>query len=92
MASTSIQEVVNDAKKLASRLKKHDVAADGLIARAQALEKTVDSMKEVCVTVLPPSCPISSLRVCLRVTPALACSLSPVQGSHDLTFSSPVVV
>lgn len=46
-ASSSIQEAVSDAKKLASRLKKYDASTDSLLSKAQTLEKTVDSMKEV---------------------------------------------
>lgn len=45
--SVSVQEVLNDARKLATRLKKYDVSTDGLLAKAQTLEKTVESMKEV---------------------------------------------
>ena len=47
--SVSVQEVLNDARKLATRLKKYDASTDGLLAKAQTLEKTVESMKEVSV-------------------------------------------
>lgn len=47
--TSSVQEVVSDAKKLAHRLKKHDGAADQLLAKAHSLEKTIESMKEVSV-------------------------------------------
>lgn len=47
--SISVHDVLNDAKKLAGRLKKFDASTDGLLAKAQGLEKTVESMKEVCM-------------------------------------------
>lgn len=49
MASSTVQDAVSDAKKLAHRLKKYDAASDSLLAKAQTLEKTVDSIKEVSV-------------------------------------------
>lgn len=49
MATSTVQDVVSDAKKLANRLKKYDATTDSLLAKAQTLEKTVDSMKEVSV-------------------------------------------
>ena len=58
MATSTVQDVVSDAKKLANRLKKYDATTDSLLAKAQTLEKTVDSMKEV--SVVPVSA--SSLR------------------------------
>jgi len=47
--SVSVQELLNDAKKLSSRLKKFEGSSDTLLARSQALDKTVDSMKEVSI-------------------------------------------
>lgn len=45
----SVQQVLNDAKKLASRLKDYDHNTDSLLAKAQNLQKTVETMKEVMI-------------------------------------------
>ncbi|KAI1288489.1 FGFR1 oncogene partner 2 -like protein [Halotydeus destructor] len=42
----SVQQVLNDAKKLSTRLKDFEHEADQMLGKAQALDKTVDTMKE----------------------------------------------
>ncbi|RWS03661.1 FGFR1 oncogene partner 2-like protein [Dinothrombium tinctorium] len=44
--SLSIENIVNDAKKLASRLKEYETTGEQLLTKAHCLNKTVDSMKE----------------------------------------------
>ena len=45
--AVSVTDVLNDAKKLANRVKKYDVLTDNLLVKAANLEKTVDTMKDV---------------------------------------------
>jgi hypothetical protein len=47
MASSTVQDIVSDGKKLGNRLKKTDATTDSLLAKAQHLEKTADIVKEV---------------------------------------------
>lgn len=44
--SLTIQQIILDAKRLASRLKEHDSAADNLISQAQSTFNQVDAMKQ----------------------------------------------
>lgn len=43
----SIQQILSDAKRLASKLKDHDTAADNLLSQAQFVYKKIDTMKQV---------------------------------------------
>lgn len=45
--SLTIQQMILDAKRLATRLKKNDLAADFLLSQAQSVYKQVDAMKQV---------------------------------------------
>ncbi|XP_042872320.1 FGFR1 oncogene partner 2 homolog isoform X3 [Penaeus japonicus] len=43
-----LQQVLTDARKLATRLRDHDSSADSLLSQAQGMFKQVESMKEYC--------------------------------------------
>ncbi|KAK8407366.1 hypothetical protein O3P69_002120 [Scylla paramamosain] len=43
-----LQQVLTDARKLATRLRDHDSSADSLLSQAQGMYKHVESMKEYC--------------------------------------------
>ena len=45
--SISVHKVLNDAKKLAERLKDYESTTDIMLAKAQNLNKAVETMKEV---------------------------------------------
>lgn len=45
--SLTIQQILSDAKRLASRLKEHDTAADVLLSQTQSVYKQLDAMKQV---------------------------------------------
>jgi hypothetical protein len=45
--SLTVQQIVLDAKKLASKLKEHDTVADNLISQTQCVFKQIDAMKQV---------------------------------------------
>lgn len=45
--SLTIQQIILDAKRLASRLKEHDSAADALLSQTQSVYKQIDAMKQV---------------------------------------------
>lgn len=45
--SVTIQQILSDAKRLASKLKEHDTAADALLSQAQFVYKKIDAMKQV---------------------------------------------
>lgn len=47
--SLTVQQVLNDAKKLVSKLKEYDLKTDNLMARTQTLNKAVETMKEVLI-------------------------------------------
>lgn len=42
-----LQQVLTDARKLATRLRDHDSSAESLLSQAQGMFKQVESMKEV---------------------------------------------
>lgn len=44
--SLTIQQIILDAKRLAGRLKDHDVAADSVMSQAQCVYKQIDAMKQ----------------------------------------------
>lgn len=44
--SVTVHQILNDAKRLVSRLKEHDSAADNIISHTQTLYKNVEAMKE----------------------------------------------
>ncbi|XP_034249249.1 FGFR1 oncogene partner 2 homolog [Thrips palmi] len=44
--SLTIQQILSDAKRLASRLKEHDTAADVLLSQTQSVYKQLDAMKQ----------------------------------------------
>ncbi|XP_067121473.1 FGFR1 oncogene partner 2 homolog isoform X1 [Centruroides vittatus] len=44
--SLTVHQILNDAKRLVTRLRDHDNTADTIIAQAQSLNKTVESMNE----------------------------------------------
>ncbi|VVC45778.1 SIKE family [Cinara cedri] len=44
--SISIQQILSDAKRLSSKLKEHDTAADALLSQAQFVYKKIDTMKQ----------------------------------------------
>ncbi|KAJ1522207.1 hypothetical protein ONE63_002515 [Megalurothrips usitatus] len=44
--SVTIQQILSDAKRLASRLKEHDTAADVLLSQTQTVYKQLDAMKQ----------------------------------------------
>lgn len=46
----TIEKILGDACNLSMRLKEHDVTADSLISRTQALQHQVEAMKQVCAT------------------------------------------
>lgn len=48
--SLTIQQIILDAKRLASRLKEHDSAADALLSQTQSVYKQIDAMKQVGIT------------------------------------------
>jgi hypothetical protein len=48
--SLTIQQIILDAKRLASRLKDHDSAADSLLSQTQSVYKQIDAMKQVGIT------------------------------------------
>ncbi|XP_018015919.1 FGFR1 oncogene partner 2 homolog [Hyalella azteca] len=43
-----LQQVLSDARKLATRLRDHDSSTDNLLSQAQGMFKQVESMKEYC--------------------------------------------
>lgn len=45
--AVSVTDVLNDAKKLANRIKKYDASTDNLLGKAANLEKSVEAMKDV---------------------------------------------
>lgn len=45
--SITIQQIITDAKRLASRLKERDVVADVLLNETHAINKKIDAMKQV---------------------------------------------
>lgn len=45
--SLTIQQILQDAKKLSDRLKEHDTAADALLSQTQFVYKQIDAMKHV---------------------------------------------
>lgn len=45
--SLTIQQIITDAKRLASRLKEQDVVADVLLNETHAINKKIDAMKQV---------------------------------------------
>jgi len=47
----SVEAILADAQKLVLRLKEHDNSADCLITRTQSLQKQLDAMKQVHLTV-----------------------------------------
>ncbi|XP_025409107.1 FGFR1 oncogene partner 2 homolog [Sipha flava] len=47
--SVTIQQILSDAKRLASKLKEHDTAADALLSQAQFAYKKIDAMKQYTV-------------------------------------------
>lgn len=47
--SVSVNQILNDAKRLVSRLREHDSTADAIIGQTQTLYKNVESMKEVSI-------------------------------------------
>lgn len=47
--SVTIQQVLSDAKRLATKLKEDDTAADALLSQAQFAYKKIDAMKQVSV-------------------------------------------
>lgn len=53
--SVTIQQILSDAKRLATKLKEHDTAADALLSQAQFVYKKIDAMKQV--SVAPGPCP-----------------------------------
>ncbi|GFR19815.1 FGFR1 oncogene partner 2 homolog [Trichonephila clavata] len=44
--SVSVNQILNDAKRLVSRLREHDSTADAVISQTQTLYKNVEAMKE----------------------------------------------
>lgn len=44
--SLTVHQILNDAKRLVTRLRDHDNTADTIIAQAQSLNKTMESMNE----------------------------------------------
>lgn len=46
--SLTIQQILQDAKKLSSKLKEHDTAADVILSQTQSVYKKIDAMKQVC--------------------------------------------
>ena len=45
--SLTIQQILQDARKLSDRLKEHDTAADVLLSQTQSVYKQIDAMKHV---------------------------------------------
>lgn len=45
--SLTIQQIITDAKRLASRLKERDLTADALLNETQVINKKIDAMKQV---------------------------------------------
>lgn len=45
--SLTIQQIITDAKRLASRLKERDLTADVLLNETQVINKKIDAMKQV---------------------------------------------
>lgn len=45
----TIQDVLNDAKKLSNRLREQESSADGLVSQLQSHYQEVQAMKQVCV-------------------------------------------
>lgn len=45
--SLTIQQIITDAERLASRLKERDLAADMLLNETNAINKKIDAMKQV---------------------------------------------
>lgn len=45
--SLTIQQILQDAKKLSSKLKEHDSAADAILSQTQSVYKKIDAMKQV---------------------------------------------
>lgn len=50
--SLTIQQIITDAKRLASRLKERDSTADILLNETHAINKKIDAMKQVIFTAL----------------------------------------
>lgn len=46
LMSLTIQQILLDAKKLASKLKEHDTAADALLSGTELVYKQIDAMKQ----------------------------------------------
>ncbi|CAG2063191.1 unnamed protein product, partial [Timema podura] len=44
--SLTIQQIILDAKRLASRLKEHDSSADVLLSQTQSVYKQIDAMRQ----------------------------------------------
>ncbi|XP_035226119.1 FGFR1 oncogene partner 2 homolog isoform X1 [Stegodyphus dumicola] len=44
--SVTVQQLLNDAKRLVTRLREHDNSADSLISQAQTLNNNVETMKQ----------------------------------------------
>lgn len=53
--SITIQQIITDAKRLASRLKERDVVADVLLNETHAINKKIDAMKQVRIYLLCPN-------------------------------------
>lgn len=47
--SLTIQQIITDAKRLASRLKERDLTADALLNETQVINKKIDAMKQVSI-------------------------------------------
>lgn len=45
--SLTIQQIIADAKRLATRLKDRDFTADALLNETQVINKKIDAMKQV---------------------------------------------
>lgn len=52
--SLSIQQIILDAKRLAGRLKERESVADSLLNDTQAINKQIESMKQVRTTICSP--------------------------------------
>lgn len=50
--SLTIQQIVRDAKRLSSKIKDHDSAADALLSQTQAVYKQMDAMKQVYIIIM----------------------------------------
>lgn len=45
--AVSVSQVLNDARRLVTRMKEYDVSTDNLLIQAQTLNKSVETMREV---------------------------------------------